>query len=162
MSIFNKILGSATGEEKGAEKAGQEKSAVEPKKKSVKTPAEPKKTARKTRQNTAAKTTPRRSKVEKKEENQAWRILMDTCVTEKSTALGQFNKYVFKVRPEAGKYEIGKAIEDYYGVRITKVNVLRVKPKKRVQGRTLGHTKAYKKAIVTLQQGDSISTAEGA
>lgn len=100
-------------------------------------------------------------KAAKKEDNIAHRILFELLVTEKSTKLGQFNKYVFRVDKKAGKNQIKKAIRDYYGVGVTGVNIIKIHPKKRIQGRLVGYKKGYKKAVVTLQEGDTISVAEG-
>jgi len=100
-------------------------------------------------------------KVAKKEENLAYRALLEPLVSEKSTGLGQFNKYVFKVHPKASKFQIKSAVEDYYGVRVTKVNIVKIHPKKRIHGRTVGWKQGFKKAVVTLQQGDTIGVVEG-
>lgn len=70
--------------------------------------------------------------------------------------MGQFGKYVFKVNPRAGKHEIKSAVEDYYGVGVTKVNIIKIHPKKRIHGRIVGYKQGFKKAIVTLQEGDAI------
>jgi len=103
----------------------------------------------------------KRKKTAAKEENFAWQHLLAPLVTEKSTFLMQQNKYVFKVHPQANKYQIKDAIEQYYGVVVTKLNIIKIHPKKRIQGRTIGFKKGFKKAIVTLQTGDTISTTEG-
>lgn len=100
-------------------------------------------------------------KILKKEENIAHRILIEPLVTEKSTSLGQFNKYVFKVDQKAGKNQIKEAVQDYYGVGVTGVNIVKIRPKKRMHGRMVGYKKGYKKAIVTLQTGDTIGITEG-
>ena len=103
----------------------------------------------------------RAKKVLKREENIAHRILVEPFVTEKSTSLGQFNKYVFKVDQKAEKRQIKEAIQDYYGVHVTSVNMIKIHPKKRIHGRTIGYKKGYKKAIVTLIAGDTIGIVEG-
>jgi len=100
-------------------------------------------------------------KVLKKEENIAHRILLEPLITEKSSGLGQFNQYVFKVSQEASKGQIKGAVRDYYGVGVTGVNIIKIHSKKRIHGRTIGYKKGYKKAVVTLQQGDTIGIAEG-
>lgn len=100
-------------------------------------------------------------KTAKKEENAAHSVLIAPIISEKTTAFGLFNKYVFKVRPEAGKYDVKSAIEDYYGVSVTKVNIVKIHPKKRIHGRTIGWKQGFKKAIVTLQAGDTIGIVEG-
>ena len=95
-------------------------------------------------------------KVSKKEENLAFELLLKPLISEKATAMGQFGKYVFKVHPRAGKYEIKSAVEGYYGVGVTKVNIIKIHPKKRIHGRTVGYKQGFKKAVVTLQEGDAI------
>jgi large subunit ribosomal protein L23 len=100
-------------------------------------------------------------KIVKKEDSIAHKILIEPFITEKSTSLGQFNKYVFKVDRKAGKNQIKEAIQDYYGVEVTKVNVIKIHPKKRIHGRTIGWKKGFKKAVVTLKEGDLIGVADG-
>ena len=100
-------------------------------------------------------------KIVKKEENIAYEILLEPLVSEKSAGLGQFNKYVFKVHPKASKFQIKSAVESYYGVGVTKVNIIKIRPKKRIHGRKVGWKQGFKKAVVTLQQGDTITAVEG-
>lgn len=100
-------------------------------------------------------------KVSKKEENIAHRVLLENLISEKSTLLAAQNKYVFKVTKEAGKFQIKEAIEGYYGVQVVSVNTIRINPKKRIHGRTIGWKKGFKKAVVTLRSGDTIGAAEG-
>jgi len=68
-------------------------------------------------------------------------------------------KYVFLVDTKANKIEIAKAIEEIYSekkIKVVAVNTIRVKPKqKRVRG-NIGYTNGFKKAIVTLEDGDSL------
>ncbi len=99
-------------------------------------------------------------KIVKKEENIAYETLLEPLVSEKSTVLGQFNKYVFNVHTKASKFQIKSAVESYYGVGVTKVNVIKIHPKRRIHGRTVGWKQGFKKAVVTLQQGDTIGVAE--
>lgn len=78
-------------------------------------------------------------------------------VTEKATNLLEENKYVFEVAIKASKPEIKAAIEILFGVKVTKVNTL-IPPRqhKRV-GKFLGYKPLYKRAIVTLNEGDTIT-----
>ena len=89
-----------------------------------------------------------------------YRIIKEPHITEKATALAENGKYIFKVYPRANKTEIQKAIEVLYGVKVEKVNIVRIMPKKRRVGRTEGWKgglkKGFKKAIVTLKQGEKI------
>jgi len=100
-------------------------------------------------------------KVAKKEENIAHKILLENLISEKSTMLVSQNKYVFRVTKQAGKFQIKEAVEGYYGVQVVSVNTIKIQPKKRIHGRTIGWKKGYKKAIVTLRSGDTIGVAEG-
>lgn len=95
-------------------------------------------------------------KPRKKETGVAPLILKSVHVTEKATDLAGKNQYVFKVFSDSSKQEIKKAVEEVYGVDVLKVRPIRVKRKQRRLGRTFGWRKGYKKAIVTLKQGQKI------
>jgi large subunit ribosomal protein L23 len=78
-------------------------------------------------------------------------------LTEKSTAMNEQNKYVFRVSLDATKSQVKKAIEYIFNVQVLKVNTLRVEGKtKRFRGR-LGKRVDYKKAIVQLSEGQTIN-----
>ncbi|RLJ69750.1 LSU ribosomal protein L23P [Hydrogenivirga caldilitoris] len=89
-----------------------------------------------------------------------YEIIIRPVITEKSNRLMEdYNKYAFEVSLDASKSEIRNAIQELFGVKVKKVNTLIVKPKKkRVMGRfrQYGTTKKWKKAIVTLEPGESI------
>lgn len=91
----------------------------------------------------------------------AYRFLIEPWITEKSHQEMAQNKYVFKVSPESNKKNIEKAVEDLYKVKVVSVNVVNIHRKKRVYGRTKGYKSGYKKAIVTLKEGDKIQLFEG-
>jgi len=78
-------------------------------------------------------------------------------VTEKATLLLEQNKYVFEVIPKATKPEIKAAIESLFDVKVTRVNTLNPPRKKRRVGKFVGYKALYKRAIVTLSEGDSIT-----
>jgi large subunit ribosomal protein L23 len=78
-------------------------------------------------------------------------------VTEKATLLLEQNKYVFEVILKATKPEIQAAIESLFDVKVTSVNTIRPPRKKRRVGRFVGYKPQYKRAIVTLRAGDSIT-----
>jgi large subunit ribosomal protein L23 len=78
-------------------------------------------------------------------------------VTEKATLLLEQNKYVFEVVPKATKPQIKAAIESLFDVKVVSVNTLHSPPKKRRVGRFLGYKAHYKRAIVTLAEGNSIT-----
>ncbi|MDI6777866.1 MAG: 50S ribosomal protein L23 [Patescibacteria group bacterium] len=161
MGIFDRIIGKKE-EKKSAEKTEKEKRiAAAPGDGKPKTVKVEKKRAEKKSKVEKPKKESRSKKVAKKEENRAHSVLTAPLVSEKSTVLGQYNKYVFRVSQKANKNEIKSAIEDYYGVGVTKVNIVKIHPKKRMHGRTVGWKQGFKKAIVTLQEGDTIGVAEG-
>ncbi|MGK7947145.1 MAG: 50S ribosomal protein L23 [Microcystaceae cyanobacterium] len=82
--------------------------------------------------------------------------VVQPIITEKATFLMEDNKYVFDVNPKATKPEIKAAIESLFDVTVVKVNTLNRPPKKRRVGRFIGNKPHYKRAIVTLAEGDSL------
>lgn len=88
-------------------------------------------------------------------------IIISSIVTEKSHKMSQEGKYLFKVSSGARKSDIKKSIEGVYKVDVDKVNVLTVSNKRRTIKYDRGYQKAYKKAIVTLGEGQSITVFEG-
>jgi len=78
-------------------------------------------------------------------------------ITEKGTLLAGLNKYLFKVDPSANKLEIKRAIEDFFKVKVVKVNTMNYDGKKRRE-RTIhfGKKPDWKRAVVTLKDGDKI------
>ena len=88
-------------------------------------------------------------------------ILLRPIVSEKMTQQGEkLNKYAFVVSRKANKLEIKQAVEQYYGVRVVDVNTMnyrgKVRRKYTKSGIINGRTNHFKKAIVTLAEGDSI------
>ena len=71
-------------------------------------------------------------------------------LSEKAGALNKLNKYVFTVWGKTNKVEVRKIVENLYGVKIDRVNMITMAGKARRVGRRAGVTQAYKKAIVTL------------
>ncbi|MBC7319359.1 50S ribosomal protein L23 [bacterium] len=88
-------------------------------------------------------------------------IIIRPIISEKSSILRELRKYEFVVSPFANKIEIKNAVEDIFGVKVEKVNVIKQKGKKKRMGIFEGKTSGYKKAIVTLAEGHSISFFEG-
>ncbi len=90
-------------------------------------------------------------------------ILIKPLVSEKATFVReQANQVTFLVHPKANKIEIAKAVEDAFKVSVENVNVITVKNRDRVrQGRVQGKIAGYRKAYVTLKQGDTIEFFEG-
>lgn len=77
-------------------------------------------------------------------------------VTEKTTAITKNGKYVFLVDKNATAPETKKVVETLYNVKVRSANVINVKSKKRVLGRSIGIKSGYKKIIVTLQRGQKL------
>ncbi len=91
----------------------------------------------------------------------AWRILLRPLVSEKAAQAGTHNQYVFVVANTATKVDVRRAIFDAYGIRPTRVNIVRVRGKQVRYGRSQGTTKAWKKAMVTLPKDKKIQVYEG-
>jgi large subunit ribosomal protein L23 len=89
-------------------------------------------------------------------------VILEPVVSEKSYALLDRNVYTFKVAPAASKPEIRDAVQSIFGVRVTNVNTLNRKGKRRRNRRngTFGSRPDAKRAIVTLAEGDSIDLFE--
>ncbi len=84
-------------------------------------------------------------------------ILIAPVITEKTATLGSDGKtYVFKVNKAANKIEIKDAIEKTFNVKVASVRTLNTKAKDKRVGRYTGKTKTYKKAIITLADGNAI------
>ncbi|MBZ0165203.1 MAG: 50S ribosomal protein L23 [Candidatus Omnitrophica bacterium] len=83
-------------------------------------------------------------------------IIKSLVRTEKGTDLEKMNQYLFQVNSKANKIEIKKAIEEIYKVKVTKVNTLVMRGKLRRVRQEAGSTTPWKKAIVTLKEGDKI------
>lgn len=92
----------------------------------------------------------------------ARQIIIRPIVTEKSTIMREdLNQYVFRVIPRATKREIASAVEELFEVSVTDVRTIRMQGKKKRLGRNLGRRPSWKKAIVTLAEGDSVDFFEG-
>ncbi|MBD2314233.1 50S ribosomal protein L23 [Desertifilum sp. FACHB-1129] len=78
-------------------------------------------------------------------------------ITEKATRLLEDNKYTFEVALKASKPQIKAAIEELFDVSVVKVNTCRPPRRKRRVGKFLGYKSQYKKAVVTLAAGDTIT-----
>ena len=90
------------------------------------------------------------------------KVVVRPVVTEKSSAAYQNRKeYAFEVHPEANKHQIREALEKLFGVTVTAVRTMQIRRHEVTRGRTRGTTPRWKKAIVTLKEGDSIAVFEG-
>ena len=89
-------------------------------------------------------------------------VIIAPVVSEKSYALIEQNVYTFVVHNDAAKPEIRNAIEEIFGVKVTKVNTLNRPGKIKTNRRrnTSGRTSATKRALVTLAAGDEIALFE--
>ncbi|MDD3711276.1 MAG: 50S ribosomal protein L23 [Patescibacteria group bacterium] len=102
-----------------------------------------------------------KSEKNKKVRGMAYKVLVKPMITEKATNLNAVNQYVFMVSIDANKIEVAKAIFEVYGVNPISVNIIKNKGKKVNRGKISGKRKDFKKAIVTLKKGESISVYEG-
>ena len=83
-------------------------------------------------------------------------IIIAPVITEKAAIQPEANIYTFKVAKDANKIEIKKAIEEAFGVKVVKVNTANTKAKDKRVGRYTGKTQTYKKAFITLADGEKI------
>jgi large subunit ribosomal protein L23 len=88
-------------------------------------------------------------------------ILRRPIVTEKSTLLQEERRYVFEVAPSATKLEIKDAVESVFGVNVKKVNTMNVRGKKKRFGPKMSQLRSWKKAIITVSPGETITLFEG-
>jgi large subunit ribosomal protein L23 len=91
----------------------------------------------------------------------AHQIIIRPLITEKNTNLMALNKYSFEVGRGANKMQIKEAIESIFKVTVTGVHTMNVRGKLRRRGQRFGYTPDWKKAIVTLAEGDRIELFEG-
>ena len=84
-------------------------------------------------------------------------IIFAPVITEKSEKMKEQGKYAFKVDAKATKPQIKKAIESIFNVKVEKINTLNSHPKKKRVGKYTGMSNKYKKAIVKLAKGNTIS-----
>ena len=88
--------------------------------------------------------------------NSAYNVIIRPVVSERSFDLMSQNKYTFEVAKQDPKEEIAAAVEKLFGVHVLKVNTINVKPKTKRVRYVAGQTRSWKKAIVTVAEGDSI------
>jgi large subunit ribosomal protein L23 len=90
-------------------------------------------------------------------------VLVKPLLTEKITGLQeQANRVAFLVKKDATKIEVRQAVESALKVKVKSVNVMVVMGKKKRQGRYLGKRPDWKKAIVTLREGEKLELYESA
>ncbi|HBT95454.1 MAG TPA: 50S ribosomal protein L23 [Coriobacteriia bacterium] len=83
-------------------------------------------------------------------------VILRPIVSERSYDLIGDNRYTFEVAKQANKIEISQAIESIFGVKVLKVNTMSVKGKPKRVRYAKGYSRSWKKAIVTLAEGDTI------
>ena len=90
-------------------------------------------------------------------------IIRRPLITEKTTIQkDEFNQVSFEVAPKANRFEIKRAIEDVFNVRVATVRTMQIRGKQKRRGRILGRRRNWKKAVVTLMPGERIEFFEGA
>lgn len=83
-------------------------------------------------------------------------VIIRPIVSERTYTLMEDNKYTFEVAKDANKYQIKDAVEELFNVKVTRVNTMSVKPKTKRVRYVAGKTRSWKKAVVTLREGDTI------
>tara|TARA_B100001750_G_C15430151_1_gene557766 strand:- start:154 stop:447 length:294 start_codon:yes stop_codon:yes gene_type:complete len=87
--------------------------------------------------------------------------IISPTITEKATALSEYNKVVFKVNKKAKKKFIKKSIEKIFKVNVVKINTINLRGKTKLIRGKKSYKPGYKKAIVTLKKGQSIDLTTG-
>ena len=87
-------------------------------------------------------------------------VIIRPHITEKNTDLMEHDQYTFEVATTANKIQIREAVEKLFNVRVKAVNTMNMPRKERRRGRTIGSVPGWKKAIVTLQVGQTIDIFE--
>jgi large subunit ribosomal protein L23 len=92
----------------------------------------------------------------------AGEIVLAPVVSEKSYAGTADGLYTFKVHQDAHKTQVRQAVEELFGVKVARVNIVKVQPKPKRRGLIKGTRQGWKKAIVQLHPGHTIEFFEGA
>jgi large subunit ribosomal protein L23 len=91
----------------------------------------------------------------------SYRIILSPQVTEKSTLVAdKYNQHIFKVKKDANKKQIKKAIEEIFDVSVVSVRTINTKGKKKSFNRIIGKRADWKKAIIRLKEGDDIKLVD--
>lgn len=86
-----------------------------------------------------------------------FKILLSSRVTEKSTALAVDRQYVFQVKSDSNKRDIKEAVEKMFNVEVVSVRICNVCGKIKRFGQAIGKRKSFKKAFITLKEGQVIN-----
>jgi len=97
----------------------------------------------------------------KTKETLVYRTLIRPQLTEKSHVLLLLNQYVFRVERHADKGAVRRAVEALYGVHVEQVRIISVPKQKRIFRGRKGSVSGYKKAIVTVREGETIEVFQG-
>ncbi len=93
---------------------------------------------------------------------ESYKIIKRPVITEKANvAKEESSQVVFEVARQANKVEIARAVEDLFGVKVVKVRTQVQAGKRKRLGRHIGYTQTWKKAVVTLAEGQSIDVTTG-
>jgi len=92
----------------------------------------------------------------------ASQVILAPILSEKSYAGTTRGSYTFRVHSSAHKTQIRQAVEELFGVKVERVNVIKVQSKPKRRGVFKGARPAWKKAVVQLRAGDTIEIFEGA
>ncbi len=88
-------------------------------------------------------------------------IILNPIVTEKSTSHQEEGKYCFRVNKKANKKEIMQAVKAIFGVEPVSCSIMNVKGKRKRERYVYGYTSSWKKAVITLKEGEKIELFEG-
>ena len=88
-------------------------------------------------------------------------VIIKPVLSEKSTQFAETGKYVFRVSTRANKHLVKKAVKEIFNVEPVCVNIMNVRGRRKRVRYHYGFTSAWKKAIVTLKEGDKIELFEG-
>ena len=92
-------------------------------------------------------------------EGKSLNIIQKPILTEKSTNLNQYNQYSFVVNKNSNSIQIKKAIENIFKVKVIKINTSIMRGKLKSFKGKIGYKKNYKKAIITLAEGNTIDSS---
>ena len=85
------------------------------------------------------------------------KVIKRPMITEQGGVMREENnQYIFEVAPESNKHEIRQAVEHFFGVKVTQVRTMNYRGKIKRMGRFSGKRADWKKAVVTLAEGDTI------
>lgn len=94
--------------------------------------------------------------ITKKAVKENYDVLRNPHITEKSTVLSENNEYIFKISQSANKTQVKEAVRNIYGVDVVKVRIINIHRKRKRFGKNMGWSKGYKKAIVSVKEGQKI------